>query len=143
MQRHTYDPPLPGLGEGCGTCGKGESHPSHIGTRIGERPLDADVNPVGTTRAGHVHARVTGKRMKLGTKRHQAYEFIRRCANGATAEEVGKHFGWQHQSYSAACSTLLADGWIKQQVVLAEPQFRNTTSGNRAAVYVIDAEVEA
>lgn len=83
------------------------------------RAVDAAVNPVG--RDHPETAKRQGKRMapRLGSKRRMAYDFIaERGTIGATAREVGEHFGWEHQSYSPAVSTLKSDGWIKVDVGL-------------------------
>ena len=83
------------------------------------RAVDAPVNPVG--RNHPETAKRQGKRMapRLGSKRRQAYDFIaERGTLGATAREVGEHFGWEHQSYSPAVSTLKTDGWIKVDIGL-------------------------
>lgn len=104
------------------------------------RPIDANVDPVG--RAHPETARATGKKMapRMGTMRRQVYDWIRsRGQYGATADEVGAHFGWGHQSASAAVSTLKSDGWIG--VVFADtlgrPRTRPTRSGNPAEVMVV------
>ena len=103
--------------------------------------VDADVDPVG--RAHPETARAMGRKMapRMGTMRRQVYDWIRsRGGYGATADEVGAHFGWGHQSASAAVSTLKSDGWIGGSLDLAEggkPRTRPTRSGNPAEVMVV------
>lgn len=60
------------------------------------------------------------------------WEFVNAQGSaGATADEVGEHFGWQHQTYSSAVSTLKRDG-----LLVWSGRTRPTLSGNEAQVMV-------
>lgn len=73
---------------------------------------------------------------RTGTKRRAVFDLVReherRTGIGLTAEQVGATLGWPHQSYSAAVSTLAADGWL-----VDSGERRKTDSGNEAIVWVV------
>lgn len=101
------------------------------------RPVGAPVNPVGLHHPATAQA--AGRRMalRLGSKRQKVYEWIKaRGLRGATADEVGEHFGWGHQSASAAVSTLKKDGWLVVRRYDGHPVTRPTRSGNPAEVMI-------
>lgn len=98
----------------CAWPGCGKWHTNAIHDVRPSRPVDAPTDPVG--RNHPETARRQGERVapRLGSKRRLTYDWIRqRGSYGATAREVGDHFGWEHQSYSPAVSTLKRDGWIR------------------------------
>ena len=103
---------------------------------VQQRLIDAPVDPVG--KAHPETARAMGRRMELrmGTMRRMAYDAIV-IADGLTAEEVGLMFGWKHQSYSAAVSTLKTDGWLEcARGADGRKITRPTQGGNEAEVMV-------
>lgn len=112
-------------------------HDVLIGVVDEVRPVDAPVNPVGPNHPATAQA--AGRRMalRLGSKRQKVYEWIKaRGLRGATADEVGEHFGWGHQSASAAVSTLKKDGWLVVRRYDGHPVTRPTRSGNPAEVMI-------
>lgn len=105
--------------------------------------IDANVDVVAPT---HAHAaRETGRRMlpRSGAKRRAVYDWIlARGERGATADEVGEHFGWPHQSYSSAVSSLTASGWLTPAPDgNGGHRERLTRHGNQATVWLALPEV--
>lgn len=102
------------------------------------RPIDANTSHVGA--AHPVTARTMDRKVmpRSGSKRRMVYDWVAgRGDHGATAEEVGDHFGWGHQSYSAVVSNLVRDGWLVPAAYagLGVARTRPTRAGNDATVY--------
>ena len=96
------------------------------------KPVDADDYYVGKGLPSTSHQMMRDALPSVGTRRRMVWDFIdSRGRYGATAEEVGLHFGWAHQTYSSAVSTLKRDGHL-----LRSGRKRATTAGNEADVMV-------
>jgi len=98
------------------------------------RPKRVDVDDyyVGKGLPSTSHQMMRDALPKVGTRRRKVWDFIdSRGHYGATAEEVGLHFAWAHQTYSSAVSMLKRDGHL-----LRSGKKRRTTAGNDADVMV-------
>ena len=99
------------------------------------RAIDDDAAPVGRDHPETAKAAAAKALPNTGTRKRLAYDFIG-DQGGLTAEEVGTAFGWPHQTYSAAVSTLVRDGHL-----VDSGRRRLTRAGNPAIVYIIAVEV--
>lgn len=92
--------------------------------------LDRNVAPVGHRHPETAVRAAVRALPRTGSKRRTVVEFVARAP--ATAEEIGAAYGWPHQSYSAAVSTLAADGWL-----VDSGERRATSAGNAAIVWAL------
>lgn len=99
--------------------------------------IDENVAPVGREHPETAHRAARRALPRTGSKRRAAWDWIDSRPEGATAEEVGDHFGWEHQVYSPTISTLAHDGHLEAvRTASGAPVTRLTRAGNDAQVYV-------
>lgn len=94
--------------------------------------VDRNVAPVGRAHPDTAHQAARRALPRSGSKRRAVVDHVAVCPS--TSEEIGDAFGWPHQSYSSAVSTLYADGWLEPSGVV-----RETSTGTSAIVWRLTA----
>lgn len=129
--KHTFDDDGNGF---CDACPLPQNHPKHDVVR----PAVSNPAPVITVnQSATSQAAGEGTRLRSGSLRKAAYEFIAGKPGGATTDEVELALAKSHQSVSSAINSLTAQGHLVPLVRDGSPVQRETRSGRSATVYVV------
>lgn len=131
IEKHTFDDDGNGY---CDTCPMPPKHPIHDVVR----PAVSDPAPVITAnQSATSQAAGEAARLRSGSLRKAAYEFIANRPAGATTDEVEIALERSHQSVSSAINSLTAHGYLVALVRDGGEVYRETRSGRSATVYVV------
>jgi hypothetical protein len=111
-----------------------KKHPQHDVTRpaVNDPAPVITVNQTATSQAAGEAAR-----LRSGSLRKAAYEFIANRPAGATTDEVEIALERSHQSVSSAINSLAGQGHLVPLVREGSEVQRSTRSGRSATVYVV------